>query len=221
MGNTRTQQIMLWGRTSSCNVQKVLWTLEELSLPYAHVPAGGDFGGLDDPAYLAMNPNGRVPTLQDGNLVLWESDAIVRYLAMRYGAGTLWPEDVGECARADQWMTWGTVELVPDWIALFWRLVRTPAALRDTAVIARHLEATSRRMRLLDRHLADHRYLAGDRFTMADIPAGMTLYRWYAMDIERPQTPRVEEWNAQLCDRPAYKKGVCIPFDDLIGKENF
>jgi len=221
MGADRTAQITLWGRASSCNVQKVLWTLEELSLPYKHVPSGGDSGGLDDPAYLAMNPNGRVPTLQDGDLVLWESDAIVRYLAMRYGFESLWPEDVGERAHADQWMTWGTVELIPDWIALFWRLVRTPVESRDAAVIARHLDATCRRMRLLDRHLDDRSYLAGDSFTVADIPAGMTLYRWYAMDIERPQTPRLDEWYAQLCDRPAYRQGVCIGFDDLIGKESF
>ena len=221
MGVDRAAQITLWGRASSCNVQKVLWTLEELSLPYKHVPSGGDFGGLDDPDYLAMNPNGRVPTLQDGDLVLWESDAIVRYLAMCYGAGTLWPQDVGARAWADQWMTWGTVELIPDWIALFWRLVRTPVENRDAAVIARHLDATSRRLRLLDRHLDDRSYLAGDCFTVADIPAGTTLYRWYAMDIERPQTPRLDEWYAQLCDRPAYRQGVCIPFDDLIGKESF
>ena len=119
---TAPGKITLWGRKSSANVQKVLWTLAELSLPYEHIPAGGDFGGLSDAAYLAMNPNGRIPTLKDGDLVVWESDAIVRYLAARYGAGTLWPEDPAERAIADQWMTWGTTELEVDWLWLFWRL---------------------------------------------------------------------------------------------------
>lgn len=213
--------ITLWGRASSCNVQKVLWTLEELSLEYQHVPLGGDFGGTADPSYLEMNPNGRVPTLKDGELVVWESDAIVRYLAARYGAGTLWPEDPAERAVADQWMTWGTTELEVDWIWLFWRLVRTPPSKRDMAAIERHLKASCDRFRLLDRHLQNHDYLAGSRLTMADIPAGMTLYRWFEMEIERPRTPHVEAWYARLCERPAYRKGICIPFDELVGKESF
>ena len=218
---TAPGNITLWGRKSSANVQKVLWTLEELSLPYEHIPAGGDFGGLADPAYLAMNPNGRVPTLKDGDLVVWESDAIVRYLAARYGSGTLWPEDPAKRAIADQWMTWGTTELEVDWLWLFWRLVRTPPSKRDALAIARHLDATVARFQLLDRRLQGRKYLAGDAFTIADLPAGMTLYRWYAMDIERPQTPNVDAWYGRLQERPAYRTGICIPFDELVGKESF
>ena len=213
--------ITLWGRSSSCNVQKALWALEELKLPYARIDVGGDFGGLDDPAYLAMNPNGRVPTLQDGDLIVWESDALVRYIAARYGVGHLWAEDPAERAIADQWMAWTAMSLHPDWIKLFWKLVRTPPARRDADAIARHLEATSTRFKFLDRHFENHRYLAGDRFSMADIPAGMTLYRWFEMEIERPVTPNVAAWYSRLLERPAYRSAICVPFDDLVGKENF
>lgn len=213
--------IKLWGRLSSCNVQKAVWALEELALPYERIDAGGDFGGLDDPAYLAMNPHGRVPTLLDGDTVVWESDAIVRYVAARYGAGRLWSDDPKKRAIADQWMTWTAASLYPDWINLFWKLVRTPPSKRDTGAIGQYREATAERFELLDRHFEGRRYLAGDSFGMADIPAGMTLYRWFEMDIERPVTPNVEAWYSRLLERPAYRTAVCVPFDDLVGKESY
>lgn len=213
------RRITLWGRKSSCNLQKAWWALEELGLPYAHVELGGDFGGLNDPAYLAMNPHGRVPTIRDGSTVVWESEAIVRYLAARYGAGILWPEDPAERAVADQWMVWTARRLYPDWIDLFWRYVRTPPPKRDLALIERLRGATATRFEMLDRHLADRSFIGGDKFTMCDIPAGMTLYRWFEMDIERPAAPHVEAWYVRLRERPAYRKTVCVPFDDLVGKE--
>lgn len=214
-------EITLWGRRSSCNVQKAMWALEELGLTYERIEAGGDFGGLDDPDYLAMNPHGRVPTLRDGATVVWESDAIVRYLAARYGAGSLWAVDPAERAVADQWMAWTAASLYPDWIKLFWKLVRMPEARRDEATIAGHLAATTQRLGLLDKELAMRPYLAGDRFTMADVPAGMTLYRWFEMPIDRPSMSHVEAWYARLRERPAYRSAVCVPFDDLVGKEDY
>jgi glutathione S-transferase len=216
-----TGEITIWGRLSSCNVQKVLWALEELDLPYERIDLGGDFGGLDDPAYRALNPYGRVPTLKDGDTVVWESDAIVRYLCAAYGAGTLWPEDPAERAYADQWMTWATTEMMPDWIALFWRLVRTPPERRNEKAIARHHAACVRNFAFLDRHLEGRRFIAGDALTMADMPFGMMMYRWYTMDIERPATPHVDAWYDRLRERPAYRRAVCIPYDDLVGKQDF
>lgn len=213
--------IALWGRMSSCNVQRAVWALEEVGIAYERIDAGGDWGGLDDPAYLALNPHGRIPTLVDGDTVVWESDAIVRYVAARYGAGSLWPEAPEDRAAADQWMAWTAASLYPDWIELFWKLVRTPPAKRDPDTIARLLTATARRFELLDRHLKTGDYMSGNTFTMADIPAGMMLYRWFEMDIVRPDTPHVEAWYARLRDRPAYRKAICIPFDDLVGKESF
>lgn len=211
--------IALWGRITSCNVQKAQWALEEVGVPYSRIDVGGKFGGLDDPAYLALNPHGVIPTLVDGETVVWESDAIIRYVAARYGAGTLWPEASGERAAADQWIAWTNGSLYPDWIKLFWALVRTAPSKRDGTAIERLRHATEKRFVILDHHLKSNRYMAGDAFGMADIPAGMTLYRWYEMDIERPVTPHVEAWYARLRDRSAFRTSICIPYDDLIGRE--
>ena len=219
--NHKASCIKVWGRRSSCNVQKTLWALEELKLTYERIDAGGDFGGLDDPGYLAMNPHGRVPTLVDDDTIVWESEATVRYVAAKYGVEQLWAENPSERAIADQWMAWTATSLYPDWIKLFWKLVRMPAEKRDRDAIAQHLAAAGECFKLLDRHLGSHRFLAGDRFSMADIPAGMTLYRWFEMDIERPVTPNVEAWYSRLLDRSAYRSTVCVPFTDLVGKERF
>jgi glutathione S-transferase len=213
--------LTLWGRLSSCNVQKAMWLLEELALPYAHVNAGGDFGGLDDPGYLAMNPHGRVPTLKDGDVVVWESEAILRYLAARYGVPELWSGDAAERAAVDQWLAWTAASLYRDWIDLFWARVRTPPERQDAETIEALRHRTADRYAFLDGELAARDYIAGDAFSLADIAAGMTLYRWYEMPIERPALPRLEAWYARLRERPAYRKAVCIPFDDLEAKLAF
>lgn len=215
------ETLTLWGRLSSCNVQKAVWLLEELALPYEHINAGGDFGGLDDPAYLAMNPHGRVPTLKDGVVVVWESEAILRYLAARYGAPALWSDDPAERAAVDQWLAWTAAALYRDWIDLFWHRVRTPPQRQDAAAIEALRRRTADRYAFLDSQLAARDYLAGDAFSLADIAAGMTLYRWYEMPIERPDLPRLEAWYARLRQRPAYRKAVCVPFDDLMSKLAF
>ncbi len=213
--------ITLWGRKSSCNVQKVLWALEETHTPYTHITLGGKDGGLDDPAFLKRNPHGRVPTLQDGHLIVWESDAIVRYVSAQYGAGTLWQETAQSRAIADQWMCWAAASLYRDWIDLFWRHVRTPAESRDAEVIARHHARTIKNYHRLDQHLADHNFIAGQSLSFADISIGMTLYRWFTMDIERPSMPNLEAYYARLQERPAYQSGICIPYDDLIGRTSY
>jgi glutathione S-transferase len=211
-------KLTLWGRLSSCNVQKAVWLLEELQLPYERVDAGGDFGGLDDPEYRAMNPHGRVPTLKDGDSVVWESEAILRYLAARYGAPQFWSDDPAARAAVDQWLAWTAASLYRDWIDLFWRRVRTPPQQQDAAEIERLRQNTAARYAFLDSQLASRPYLAGDTFSLADIAAGMTLYRWYEMPIARPELPALRAWYERLLERPAYRKGVCLPFDDLAGK---
>jgi len=213
--------IALWGRLSSCNVQKVVWLLEELELPYQRIDAGGDFGGLDDPSYRAMNPHGQVPTLKDGDTVVWESEAILRYLAARYGAPAFWSNDPTERARVDQWLAWTATALYRDWIDLFWMCVRTPPDQQDAAGIEACRQRTAERLAFLDAQLAERSYIAGDTLSLADIAAGGTLYRWFEMPIERPRLPRVEDWYARLRERPAYRKGICLPFDDLKGKLTF
>jgi glutathione S-transferase len=207
--------ITLYGRKTSVNVQKAVWVLEELRVPYTQVELGLDFGGLDTPEYLAMNPNGLVPTLKDGELVLWESHAVVRYLAGNYGAGNLWPESPRVRALADQWTDWTATRFQPAWTAVFTAVVRTKPEARDKAAIARAVEAAKACFRILDPVLARTPYLLGDRLTYGDIAAGAMLYRWYTMDIPREPMAGVDAWYERLKARPAYAKGVCVDYDVL------
>ena len=165
-----------------------------------------------------MNPHGRVPTLRDGDQVVWESDAIVRYLAARYGSGTLWPADPAARARIDQWQAWANTALYPDWIKLFWMRVRTPEAQQDAAAIEALRARCAERFRVLDDQLAGRTFVAGEALSLADISAGMTLYRWFEMPIARPETPEVTAWYHRLQARAPFRKAICVPFDDLTGK---
>ena len=213
--------ITLWGRLNSANVQKAVWALEELALPYEHIPAGGSFGGLDTPDFLAMNPNGRVPVLRDEGLTLWESHAIVRYLSAEYGSGLLFPLEPVDRAPVDQWTDWVATTFQPAWIAVFWDLVRTPPAQHDRGRIERGIAATLRCFAMLEQRLRDMPYLGGRDFTYADIVAGVALYRWTTMDIDRPDLPAVAAWHQRLKERPAFQKAACVPYDDLVGRLDF
>lgn len=211
----------LWGRRNSFNVQKVAWLLAELDLPHEHVEAGGSFGGLDDPAFLRLNPHGRVPVLEDGDLVLWESHAILRYLAARYGTAELWPTDPGPRALVDRWLDWSQASLQPAFMDLFWGWYRTPPALRDATAVDRARVRCDALYALLDREFADRPWLAGDRFTLADIPAGASLYRWTELDLPRPRLDHVTAWYARLAARPAYRFQVMRPFEDLRARQAY
>ena len=213
--------LTLWGRASSANVQKTLWALEELGLPYTHKLVGGAHGGLDEPAYRAMNPNGLVPTLQDGDLTVWESHATLRYLAASYGENLLWPADPRERALVDQWTDWTATTFQPGWIAVFWLFVRTPKEQHDEKAIAPALAKTIAALRIADANLAERDYLAGDKLTYADIAAGVALYRWFTMDIDRPAMPGVENWYLRLQQRPAFRKAVMVSYEDLVGRLAF
>jgi len=213
--------ITLWGRLSSCNVQKAVWALEELELPYGHVPLGGRHGGNDAPEYRALNPNGLVPTLRDGDLVVWESHTVVRYLGAEYGSGLLFPQQARDRAAADQWTDWTATTFQPAWIGLFWAKVRTPEAEQDAVAIARAHDATVRCFQLLEDRLGQSRYLGGHDFTYADIVAGVSLYRWSTMEIDRPSLPHVEAWHERLNERAAFRKAVNVPYDELVGRLAF
>ena len=210
--------LTLYGRETSDSVQKALWALGETGQPFEHVPLGGAYGGLDDPAYADVNPHRRVPALRDGEATVWESDAIIRYLAARYAIGSLWPADPVARARADQWMAWGLAHLYPDSNLLFWLTVRTPPEDQDAGRIARVRDRLGARYRTLDRCLSDHEYVAGDRFTMGDIPTGATLYRYFHLPVERESLPNLSRWYARLGERPAYRKYVMVPFEELRGR---
>jgi glutathione S-transferase len=209
----------LWGRATSVNVQKVLWALAEVGQEVERIDAGGSYGGLDSDVYSAMNPNRRVPTLEDGDLVLWESNVIVRYLASVHGRGSLYPDDAAKAALADQWMDWMQTTLSPVFIPLFWEAVRKPPSQRSHERIAELADEAGRLYTILDRRLAEASWLGGDAFSMGDIPAGATLYRWYTMDILRPNLPRLAEWYDRLSKRSAYRTAVMTSYDPLRGHD--
>ena len=203
--------LRVWGRNNSINVQKVMWAVGELGLAHERIDAGGAFGGLDTPEYGRLNPNRRVPTVEDGDVVVWESNACVRYLAARYGAGTLWPEDPGRRARADMWMDWQGSTLLPDMTVVFWGLIRTPEAERDHAKIAAAVERLGTTWRILDEHLASRRFVAGEALTIGDIPVGAGCYRYYGLPIERPALPNLAAWYGRLKERAPFREHVMLP----------
>lgn len=206
-----SRELRIWGRSNSINVQKVLWCCGELEVPYERVDVGGPFGGNREPGYLRLNPNGLVPTISDGDFVLWESNAIVRYLAARHGMGTLCPEDLARRADADRWMDWQMGTLWANLRPAFIELVRTPPQNRDRASIAAAIGKTAENLAILDAHLAGRDYLVGTAFTMADIPVGATVYRWFSLDIERPHMRDLEAWYERLCSRASYRASVMLP----------
>ena len=199
----------IWGRISSLNVRKVVWCAQELGLDFQRTDAGGKFGLVQTPEYLALNPVGLVPAITDGEgaerVTLWESNVIVRYLCAKHSPGLLYPEPLAERFQAETWMDWEQTALSPGTSGAFMQWIRTAAAERDSAVIARSIAATEPRFALLDAHLATHRYMLGDTFTMADIPVGSDTHRWFGLpttEYTRPVWPNVERWFADLASRP-------------------
>ncbi|SDG64812.1 glutathione S-transferase family protein [Pelagibacterium luteolum] len=210
--------VTLWGRASSANLQKARWALEEVGVAFDHREVGGRFGGLDTQQFGAMNPNRLVPVLQHGDLTLWESHAIVRYVAAQFGGGALWPEGPADRAPIDQWTDWTATTFQKGWIALFWQLVRTPPDRHDKAAISAALAETIAALRIMDAQLQQTDHLATDAFSYADIVAGVSLYRLTTMDIDLPDLPGVAAWHERLKSRPAFEKTVCISYDELRGR---
>ena len=203
--------LVVWGRANSVNVQKVLWCCAEMGLAYERKDAGGPFGIVNTPEYRRMNPNGLVPTIVDDDLVLWESHAIVRYLAARHSPGGLCPADQKARAVADQWMDWHVSTLWPALRPLFLGLIRTPPEQRDLAGIESARKKCAEALEMLDHRLTATEYVAGDTFTMADIALGCGVWRWMALPIERPSLPSAQRWFDMLARRPAFKEIVMQP----------
>ena len=207
--------IKVLGRLSSANVQKVVWTLAELGVAYDHTAVGGKYGGNDTPEYLAMNPNGLVPTLRDGDLTLWESHAIVRYLAASYGEGRLFPADPRARAIIDQWMDWVATTFQPAWLGVFALVVRTPVEKHDKAAIAKAVAVANRCFGMLDARLAETPFVSGAELGYADIAAGVSLYRWTTMGIDAQRFSHVEAWHARLSEREAFRNSVNVDYEEL------
>ena len=203
--------IKIWGRTDSSNVQKVLWCCDELGVPYQRIDIGGRFGGNQEKPYLDMNPNGLIPTIEDGGFVLWESNSIVRYLDDKYGRGKLLPSTPEGRAGANRLMDWQLTSLLPANVPLYWVYIRTPAEKRDLVVLENSRQAAIKVWKILDDHLAKNSYAAGDSFTMGDIPLGVWAHRWFNLPIERPEMPNVKAWYERLGQRPPYRTHVMLP----------
>lgn len=203
---------IVWGRNTSSNVMKVLWCLGELELPFERIDVGGAFGKTDTPEYRAMNPTGTVPTLQEGDFTLWESNAILRYLAQVHASGSqLWPAEPQARANIDRWMDAQQTLLNRPMSGVFWGLVRTPAEQRDLTSVAASIEEAARAWSLVEAQLKRHDYIAGSGLTLCDVPWGVHAHRWFGMDYQgltRPDLPALRAWYDRLCKRSAYQQYV-------------
>jgi glutathione S-transferase len=200
--------LTIWGRLNSHNVKKVAWFAHEVGIEHVRHDVGGQFG-MDD-TYLAKNPNALIPTIEDGDLVLWESNAILRYLAARYGGEAFWPEDPARRALADRWLDWqfGYADAQR---GAFVNLVRRKPEDRDSAAVERSAQASAKQMAILDRYLAETPWLSGASFGIGDVPMGVYANTWFNLAIERPNLPHVANWYERLCERPGYASQVMIP----------
>ena len=207
----------VWGRKTSSNVQAVMWCIGELGLPYRRHDIGHRFGGTDTDAFGALNPNRTVPVLQDGtDPPLWETGAILRYLANRYGSGEFWPEELIARTDVDRWAEWAKINVSLAFTApVFWRVVRTPEAERDPDAIRDAVAVLEKKLQIADARLAEQAFLVGDEFTMADIQFGHVLFRYFDIDIDRAALPGLARYYERLCKRPAFREHVMVSYEEL------
>jgi glutathione S-transferase len=213
MPNSGQGNLKIWCRANSVNVQKVLWCLSELDLAYERIDAGMAFGRNREPDYLAMNPNGRVPTLLEGDFVLWESNSIMRYLVLAYRQQSpLYPQAPKRRAGVDRWLDWTLSTVQPVDRPVFWALVRTPVEQRDMVAIQKDADAEAEQWRIADAQLATRRFIEGDDFTLADIALGAYARRWFGVEgVRKPPLPHLERWFAQFASRPGFQQFIAPP----------
>ncbi|MEM8540343.1 MAG: glutathione S-transferase family protein [Pseudomonadota bacterium] len=207
----------VWGRKSSSNVQALMWAIDELGLAHNRYDAGLMHGVNDTPEYLAMNPNGTVPTLRDGDgEPLFESAAIIRYLANKYGKSPFWPDELSSRTQIDMWAEWSKLNIALKFTApIFWLVVRTAPSQRNPQAIRNGLDVFEKNLGIAEARLVRHEYLVGDAFTSADILFGHVLYRYFDIDIERKSLPAVRTYYDRLTERPAYQDNVMVSYEEL------
>jgi len=203
--------LKILGRDTSSNVMKVLWACAELDLAFERDDVGGKHGGNDTPDFRKLNPNGLVPVIIDDGFVNWESNSCVRYLAAKHGDDAFYPANLQTRAVAERWMDWQVTTVSPAMIPVFRGMIRTPPEDRDMNAIEAGRAALSAKMAIVNDALADSAYLAGDHFTMGDIPIGIAAWRWFNMPIEREDYPHLRRWRDALCDRPGYQRFIMKP----------
>ena len=203
--------LKIWGRNTSSNVQKVIWALAEMKLPFERIDVGGAFGKTKDPFYLAMNPNSLVPTLEEEDgFTMWELNSIVRYLAAKHQNRTVEPADLKTRARAQMWMDWQLSVMAPAITPVFWGMIRTPPEKRDLKAIETGKEKTIVAAKMMDEQLAKTKFMAGDEFSYGDIPVGIMIYRYMQLIPERPATPNLDRWYAAISSRAAFKEQIAV-----------
>ncbi len=203
--------LKIWGRLNSINVQKAVWAARECGVAFERTDAGASFGVVHTDEYGKLNPNRLVPVIDDDGFVLWESNVIVRYLAAKYAPGRLYPEDLRRRFDAERWMDWQQTTLNPAVRDAFMQLIRTPPGERDATLVERSRAQTGPLVAMLDAHLASRRFLAGDDFTMADIPVGCQVHRWFGLPLERPATPHLARWYDAVSNRAAARGVLVLP----------
>lgn len=213
MSNENESALKIWGRANSVNVQKVLWCCRELDLQFERIDAGMQYGRTTEREYLAMNPNGRVPTLVDDTFVLWESNSIMRYLVLQYGQRSkLYPDDPSTRAGMERWMDWTLSTLQPVERPLFWGLVRTLPAQRDMKALQESANAAAVQWHIIDAHLNGREMMEGDGFTLADIAIGAYARRWFGVEgVEKPALPNLARWFTAISERPGFQEFVAPP----------
>ena len=203
--------LKIWGRRNSINVQKVMWTVAELGLAHERIDAGMSYGVVNEAWYAARNPNRLVPTIDDDGVVLWESNVIVRYLAAKHAPGKFIPTDLVARAKAEMWMDWQQSTVAPGLGPLFLGLIRTPPEKRDMNAIEAGAERVRKALAVLDAQLAGRAYITGDSLTVADVPLGCAVHRWYALPMERPHLPQLRAWYERLSKRKPFADHVMLP----------
>lgn len=209
--------LTIWGRKTSSNVQALMWCVGELELRFHRHDAGHRFGGLDTDAFRKLNPNGTIPVLQDGDHPpLWETGAILRYLANAYGGNAFWPRDPVQRAEVDKWAEWAKINVAMDFtVPVFWQVVRTAPAEQDQNAIEQAVAALDSKLALADTRLSENTYLCGPDLTLADIQLGHILYRYYDIAISRAVLPNLRRYYDRLTERPAYQEHVMLSYDEL------
>ena len=209
--------LTVWGRKTSSNVQALMWCIGELGLPHERHDVGHRYGGTDTPEFLAMNPNGTVPVLRDGDgEPLWETGAILRYLSARYAAAPFWPPDGTARARVDKWAEWAKINVTLGFTApISWKVVRTAPAARDAAAIGQAVAKLGKVLDIAEARLARRAFLAGDDFTLADIQFGHVLFRYFDIPIERQERPALRRYYGALTARPAFREHVMVSYAEL------
>jgi glutathione S-transferase len=201
----------IWGRISSINVRKVVWVAQELGLTMQRTDAGGQFGIVKESDYRRKNPNALVPLIEDGEVRIWESNVIVRYLCAKHSHGDFYPASLPERFAAEQWMDWQQTTFNPAGRTAFIQWIRTPAEQRNPALIAQSVAATEALLALMDAHLADHAYMGGDRFGMADIPLACEMHRWFGLPQPRATRAHLDRWYQNILARPATRGVLDLP----------